>query len=326
MSTVYFNWAFLFDEKLVDVSDIADGSARKRRLARGGEGNGGGQRQVEGDPVRQYRPVDELAHGLVQAGRLRQVPRYLGRTPGSRHQTQEGRPPVRLRARPRLRRQPRLAVSAAVVVRRARGRGGRQDHGHRLRRDRAGGRYCRKLYKETMFEECLGWTDVNNNKAYLSEQISCTNNAKSILYIAKQDFPDIAKVIGQSQNPKGPKGRFHMLNPLRHSIFTHTPDQQAAKDFLVWLMAPSRSARGTTSPSATTAVPARLRRRADVEGGAAQPALSRLAQDLASAGLAGAAQPGAVGERGEVRRRRHVRQGLRRQVDQGRHRRRQRRS
>ena len=47
---------------------------------------------------------------------------------------------------------------------------------------------------------------------------------------------------------------------------------------------------------------------------------------VASAGLAGAAQPGAVGERGEVRRRRHVRQGLRGQVDQGRHRRRRRRS
>ena len=52
----------------------------------------------------------------------------------------------------------------------------------------------------------------------------------------------------------------------------------------------------------------------------------RGAQDRASAGLAGAAQPGAVGEHREVRRGRHVRQGLRRQVDQGRHRRRRRRS
>src|SRR2546426_1929962 len=40
---------------------------------------------------------------------------------------QEGGPPVRLRAGPRLRRQPRLALSAPVVLRRPRGRQGRQD-------------------------------------------------------------------------------------------------------------------------------------------------------------------------------------------------------
>src|SRR4051812_18369059 len=100
--------------------------------------------------------------------------------------------------------------------------------------------YCRRLYKETMLEDCLGWTDVSNNKAFLSEQISCTNNAESILWLAKKDFPEMAKVIDQSENPKGPKGRFHMLNPQAHAIFSHTPDKQAAKDFLRWLMAPKQ--------------------------------------------------------------------------------------
>ncbi len=54
--------------------------------------------------------------------------------------------------------------------------------------------FCRKFFQQTMFEDVLGWTDPSNNKAYLSEQISCTNNAESILYIAKKDFPDIGKV------------------------------------------------------------------------------------------------------------------------------------
>ncbi|HTG24144.1 MAG TPA: extracellular solute-binding protein, partial [Reyranella sp.] len=101
--------------------------------------------------------------------------------------------------------------------------------------------FCRRFFKETMFEDCLGWTDVSNNKAFLSEQISCTNNAESILWSAKKDFPEIAKVTDQSENPKGPKGRFHMLNPLCHSIFAHTPDPKAAKDFLRWLMAPAQA-------------------------------------------------------------------------------------
>jgi multiple sugar transport system substrate-binding protein len=91
-----------------------------------------------------------------------------------------------------------------------------------------------------MLEDCLAWTDVSNNKAFLSEQISCTNNAESILWAAKKDFPDMAKVIDQSQNPKGPKGRFHMLNPQAHAIFSHTPDKKVAKDFLRWLMKPEQ--------------------------------------------------------------------------------------
>src|SRR5216110_529988 len=79
--------------------------------------------------------------------------------------------------------------------------------------------FCRKFFQDTMLEDCLGWTDVSNNKAFLSEQISCTNNAESILWLAKKDFPEMAKVIDQSENPKGPK---------------------AAKDFLRWLMAPKQ--------------------------------------------------------------------------------------
>ena len=49
--------------------------------------------------------------------------------------------------------------------------------------------YCRRLYKETMLEDCLGWTDVNNNKAFLSEQISCTNNAELILWRPRRTSP-----------------------------------------------------------------------------------------------------------------------------------------
>jgi multiple sugar transport system substrate-binding protein len=96
--------------------------------------------------------------------------------------------------------------------------------------------FARKFFQQTMLEDVLGWTDVSNNKAYLSQQISCTNNAESILWVAKRDFPDIAKVTGQALNPKGPKGRFHVLNSWSHSIFTHAADHDAAKAFLTWLM------------------------------------------------------------------------------------------
>jgi multiple sugar transport system substrate-binding protein len=96
--------------------------------------------------------------------------------------------------------------------------------------------FARKFYKDTMLEDVLGWTDVSNNKAFFAEQISCTNNAESILWLGKRDFPEIGKVTDQAQNPAGPKGRFHLMNSISHSIFTSTPDKDAAKAFLRWLM------------------------------------------------------------------------------------------
>lgn len=100
--------------------------------------------------------------------------------------------------------------------------------------------FVRKFFKQTLLEDCLGWTDVSNNKAWMSEQISCTNNAESILWFAKKQFPDIGKVTQQSLNPKGPKGRFHILAPWSHAIYNFSPNIQAAKDFLVWLNQPKQ--------------------------------------------------------------------------------------
>jgi multiple sugar transport system substrate-binding protein len=95
--------------------------------------------------------------------------------------------------------------------------------------------FARKFFKDTMFEDVLGWTDPSNNKSYLAEQISCTNNAESILWVAKRDFPEIAKVTDQSQNPMGPKGRFHLMNSIGHSVFNFSPNKDEAHAFLRWL-------------------------------------------------------------------------------------------
>jgi multiple sugar transport system substrate-binding protein len=102
--------------------------------------------------------------------------------------------------------------------------------------------YVRKLYKEGCIEDCVGWLDPGNNKAFLTSQISCTNNAASILISAKRDLPDMGKVIDHAENPKGPKGRFHSQVEVTHSIFSHTPDPTEAKKFFSWLMDPKQAA------------------------------------------------------------------------------------
>jgi len=110
--------------------------------------------------------------------------------------------------------------------------------------------FCRRFYKETMFEDVLGWTDVNNNKAFFGEQISCTNNASSILVVGKRDFPDIAKVTDHGLNPAGPKGRFHLINSVSHAVLAHAPDQAAAKAFLRWLYDDKQMSRWLASADA----------------------------------------------------------------------------
>src|ERR1044072_5353591 len=79
-----------------------------------------------------------------------------------------------------------------------------------------------------MIEDVLGCTDVRNNKAFFDKQISCTNNAMSILIVGKRDFPEIAKVTDHGLNPQGPKGRFHLYNPQSHAIASHASDPAAA--------------------------------------------------------------------------------------------------
>jgi multiple sugar transport system substrate-binding protein len=110
--------------------------------------------------------------------------------------------------------------------------------------------FCRKFYQETMFEDVLGWTDVNNNKAFFGEQISCTNNASSILVVGERDFPEMARVTDHALNPQGPKGRFHLLNAVSHAVMIHAPDQAAAKAFLGWLYDDKQMSRWLTSADA----------------------------------------------------------------------------
>ena len=111
--------------------------------------------------------------------------------------------------------------------------------------------YCRKLFQDGMLEDCLGWTDVNNNKAWMSEQISCTNNAESILWFAKSEFPDIAEVTSKRSIPRAPRGA--STSSCRDPrVYAFSPNQQAAKDFLRWLMDPKQVERWMPRRTATT--------------------------------------------------------------------------
>jgi multiple sugar transport system substrate-binding protein len=99
------------------------------------------------------------------------------------------------------------------------------------------------LWKETMDEGGLAWDDTNNNRAFLSQTISATNNGASI-YIEAKKKPDTYKTekdapmwqdIQHARIPKGPGGQFNLPGPFTDMLMGYSKNQKAAKDFLRWV-------------------------------------------------------------------------------------------
>jgi multiple sugar transport system substrate-binding protein len=78
------------------------------------------------------------------------------------------------------------------------------------------------------------WDDSNNNRAYLSGQISSTLNGSSIYFAAKKDKPEIAEDTNHMLIPKGVAGHFYRLGTRHMGIFKKSKNIEAAKDFMKW--------------------------------------------------------------------------------------------
>ncbi len=100
--------------------------------------------------------------------------------------------------------------------------------------------YSKELYG-TFAPGTLSWLDPNNNKAFLDEQISVTNNGISVYYAAKNSKdPKISALvsdINHAEYPVGPGGSgaaFHLF--LNQMIFKYTKYPKAAKEFIRFMM------------------------------------------------------------------------------------------
>ncbi len=100
--------------------------------------------------------------------------------------------------------------------------------------------YAKELYA-TFVPGTLSWLDPNNNKAFLDEQISLTNNGISIYYAAKTSKdPKVAALaadINHANMPIGPIGKpseFQLF--FNQMIFKYTKYPKAAKEFLRFMM------------------------------------------------------------------------------------------
>jgi multiple sugar transport system substrate-binding protein len=99
------------------------------------------------------------------------------------------------------------------------------------------------LWKETMDEGGLAWDDTNNNRAFLSQTISATNNGASI-YIEAKKKPDTYKTekgtpmfedIRHAHIPKGPGGQYNLPGIFTDMVMGYSKNQAQAKQFLRWI-------------------------------------------------------------------------------------------
>jgi multiple sugar transport system substrate-binding protein len=100
--------------------------------------------------------------------------------------------------------------------------------------------YCKQLYA-TFPAGTLSWLDPSNNKAFLDGQISCTNNAISVYYVAKNSKDEKLRAMAPDCEhaawPVGPVGTPTELHQITQGmIFKYTKFPRAAKEYLRWMM------------------------------------------------------------------------------------------
>jgi multiple sugar transport system substrate-binding protein len=98
------------------------------------------------------------------------------------------------------------------------------------------------MWKDAYDEGAMSWDDAGNNRAFLSNTISCTSNGASIYLLARTKPETYMTETGKPLKddcfhaplPAGPAGQFSYHVPFSNLVPNYTPNQKAAKDFLRW--------------------------------------------------------------------------------------------
>jgi len=104
-------------------------------------------------------------------------------------------------------------------------------------------KFMQAFWKDACDEGALAWDDTNNNRAFLSGEISATLNGASIYIAAKRGQDKIkddkgepmVRDIDHGPIPNGPAGSWGYHIPFSHMLMKYSSNQKVAKDFLKWL-------------------------------------------------------------------------------------------
>ncbi len=104
-------------------------------------------------------------------------------------------------------------------------------------------KFMQAFWKDACDEGGLAWDDTNNNRAFLSGEIACTLNGASIYIAAKRGQDKIkddkgepmVRDIDHGPIPSGPAGSVAYHVAFSHAVMKYGKNQKLAKDFLKWL-------------------------------------------------------------------------------------------
>ena len=105
-------------------------------------------------------------------------------------------------------------------------------------------KFMQAFWKEACDEGGLAWDDTNNNRAFHAGEISASLNGASIYIVAKRQKDKIKDEKGEPMYqdidhagllPAGPAGQFPLYLNHSHAVMKYSKNQKLAKDFLRWL-------------------------------------------------------------------------------------------
>jgi multiple sugar transport system substrate-binding protein len=91
-------------------------------------------------------------------------------------------------------------------------------------------------WAEAFDETGLAWDDGANNRAFLAETIAATQNGASIFWVARNDKMPFLDDIGLDFMPAGPKGQIVLASSEYYAIMKYSKNVDAAKAFIRWQM------------------------------------------------------------------------------------------
>jgi len=104
--------------------------------------------------------------------------------------------------------------------------------------------FMQAFWKDGCDEGGLAWDDTNNNRAFHAGEISASLNGASIYIVAKRQKEKIRDDNGQPMYldidhaallPAGPAGQFPLYLNHSHGVMKYSRNQKLAKDLLRWL-------------------------------------------------------------------------------------------
>jgi multiple sugar transport system substrate-binding protein len=98
--------------------------------------------------------------------------------------------------------------------------------------------FVEQLYHDAMDDGVIAWDDGSNNLAFASGEISCTNNASSILYAMRRDAVDFVNSVNHYAYPAGPAGLVQFLELNTIEILNFSKNIDLAKSLLTYLNSP----------------------------------------------------------------------------------------